>query len=169
MHLYSRRGAIALAVTLAAVACSDTLSDAVIPGFYATLSGDQIVGAVGGTGSGTINFTTGADSGLTVSASSITGLSGTPTEIAIYVGSQTANGTKRADICGGSAPACAASITAGTAVTMLTGFTKGQLYTALHTYGGGYVTVGTALKPAPASATAGGELRGVIVFNPLTQ
>lgn len=167
MHLYRRRGALALAVTLAAVACSDTLSDAIVPGFYATLSGDQVIPAgSGGASSGTINFTTGSDSGLTVSSGTFSGVSGTPTKIAIYVGGQTANGTERADICGGVAPACTAgqatSLAASTAVVMTAGFTKGQLYTALHTYGGGYVQISTAAKPA-------GETRGVLVFNPLTK
>jgi len=162
MHVYRRRGALALAATLAAVACSDTLSPAIIPGFYADLSGDQVVPAVAVSATGTYNFTTGADSGLTVTTGTLTGLSGAPTKIAIYVGAAGANGTERGDVCGGSAPACTAGSTSvtNTAVTMIGTFTKGQLYTALHTYGGGYIMVNTA-------AHATGEIRGVVVFNPL--
>ena len=164
LHPYRRRGALALAVPLVVAACSDTLSDPIIPGFYATLSGDQIVAAAGGPGTGTVNFVTGADSGLTVAGGVFSNLAGTPTKIAIYVGGQTVNGTERADICGGVAPACAAAqatgLTSGTPVVMRAGFTKGQLYTALHTYGNGYVQINTV-------AITTGEIRGVLVFNPL--
>lgn len=161
MHVYRRRSALALAVTLVAVACSDTLSDAIIPGFYADMTSDQLVPAAAYAGiSGHIDFTTGADSGLTVSGNTMTALTGNPTSVAVYTGAPGAAGTLRGYICGGTAPACAATIAANTAVLLTAPYTKGQFYTALHTYGNGYVQVNTA-------AHAAGEIRGVIVFKPL--
>jgi len=159
-----------LAVTLAALACSGEgvrCCGAPSPTYTANLSGDQVVGGSGGTGNGSIILTLGADSGLSVLYAHFSGLSGTPTKIAVYTGGVGTNGTEEADLCGGVGPACTAgqdtSLASGLAAVMVPPFTKGQLYsTSLHPYGSAYVLVTTAAKPAPT-----GEIRGALVFSPL--
>lgn len=172
MHVYRLRGASALAVILAAAACSDSTS-APLTNFYANLTGDQVVPALtnGATGQATVT-NTGTAPTVKITMS---GLSGTPTRISIMTGLGTVNGTIVADVCGGSAAACASATSVGPVVaTMVGANTAATLYTSMKTEGNTYINVFTAAKPAVTNTatppvTTGGETRGAILFAPLTQ
>jgi hypothetical protein len=172
MQVYRLRGASALALILAAVACSDNLS-APLSTFYANLTGDQALPVVTTTATGSAHI---ANTGTTPPAVNavFTGLSGVPTRISIAVGLGGTNGPIRADLCGGTVAACASATALGAtgapvAATMVGGFAAADLYTAMKTEGNTYLVVFTVAHPAVASGanTSGGEIRGAINFTPL--
>ena len=108
MHVYRRRGALALAAVLAAAACADNVT-AVFSQFSATLSTDQEptapTGATGASGSGTCTFSPAPTarpvaSTTTVSCTiSYSGLSGAPVYAILNAGAPGATGTNQVWLC----------------------------------------------------------------------
>jgi len=172
MHVYRRRGALALA--LAAIACSDNTSVAFTSSFYANLDGADEAPAVAVTGNGTATLAIGSDSSATVTAS-FSNLSAAPTEVAIYVGAGgNGAGTKRADICGGVATAvCTATGFTSVKATVIAPFTNGQLYSYMRNGSPAPVPAGQVAGEGDVyinvltAAHAGGEIRGPILYAPL--
>lgn len=173
MQVYRLRGALALTAVVAAAACSDNLSAAKLSGFYSNLTSDQEVPALsvaGAKGSATFTLvgpaTTNAPGDSVQYSVTYSGLTGNPTMSHIHVGAAGTSGTVRVNLCGtgAPAPACPAATSGtitGTATVIGGGISFDSLYSALKT-SGAYVNIHTATN-------AGGEIRGVIVKNPLTQ
>lgn len=173
MHVYRRRGALALA--LAAIACSDNTSTAFTSSFYANLDGTDEVPALSVTASGTATFAVSTtDSSASVTAS-FSNLSAAPTEVAIYVGAGgNGAGTKRADICGGAATAvCTATGFTSVKATVIAPFTNGQLYSYMRNGSPAPVPAGQVAGEGDTyinvltAAHAAGEIRGPILYAPL--
>jgi hypothetical protein len=176
MHVYRRRGALALALVFGAVACSDSISG-IFTSFQVSLSEDQVTGLVAGTAAGASgNATCTMNAGGVVARPlpatttfacpiGYAGLSGNPTAAQIHTGAAGANGATDVWLCGGAgAPAGTAACPASTATTTAAltavfpaaGISPDSLYGLMVTANASYLIVTTAKNPA------NGEIRGTI-------
>lgn len=177
MHVYRRRGALALAVVLAAVACSDSVSG-IFTSFEANLSEDQVTGLAAGTAAGasgiatcTMNAGGAAARPLPTTTTfacvvSYSGLSTAPLAAQIHTGAGGANGATDVWLCGAAGPAgtaacpattaSAATPPSWTAVFPAAGITPDSLYGLMVTANASYIILTTTKNPV------NGEVRGTV-------